>query len=328
MTISHEETTPPSARLDPDMREVLAELKRLGARPLAELTVEEARAQPGPADAANALELKRGFDRTAELEVDAQDGVISSPNGSIPITIYRPKLARTALPIILYFHSGGFVIGSVRTSDLTTRRLALNGEAIVVSVDYRKAPEHPIPAAHDDAWAAYLWLLDQVESLGGDKTRIVVMGESAGGNLAANVAIRAVVVRVDPPACQILLYPVAGHNMDTLSYRENADSAPLGKRAMAWFFRHAFAGPGATNDPRISLADRDDLAGLPPTLLITANLDPLRSEGQALAASLRGAGVPVNALNIEGLGHEFFCMSKLVPGAKFAMETVLAAIAS
>ncbi|MEZ2126737.1 MULTISPECIES: alpha/beta hydrolase [unclassified Sinorhizobium] len=285
--------------------------------------MEEARAQLGPADAANSLELLRGLDRTAEAKIQTKDLAISSPNGPVRVRIYTPDGREGPYPAIIYFHSGGFVIGNIDAYDQTARRLALHAGAIVLAVDYYKAPEHPFPAAHEDAWAAYLWARDQLETLGGDKERIAVLGESAGGNLAANVAIRAIAENVEAPLIQLLLYPLAGNDMNSASYRENADSIPLGKAGMMWFFKHAFSDPLAQNDPRINLAGRGDLDGLPATTIITGDLDPLRSEGQIFADRLRAAGVAVNAQNMEGLGHEFFGMSKLVPGAKYAMELVV-----
>lgn len=313
----------PLDKLVPQMREVLDELKRLGARPLSQLSVEEARAQSGPADAANSLELQRGLDRTAEAEIQAKELAIPSPNGPVRMRVYTPDGSGGPYPAIIYFHSGGFVIGSIETYDQTARRLALHADAIVLAIDYHKAPEHPFPAAHEDAWAAYLWARDQLETLGGDKERIAVLGESAGGNLAANVAIRAIAEKVGPPLIQLLLYPLAGYDMNSASYRENAASLPLGKAGMIWFFKHTFSDAAAQHDPRIDLVGRSDLRGLPATTIVTADLDPLRSEGQILADRLRAAGVTVNAKNVEGVGHEFFCMNKLVPEAKYAMESVV-----
>ena len=150
------------------------------------------------------------------------------------------------------------------------------------------------------------------------------MGESAGGNLAANVAIRAVAEHVAAPSIQVLLYPLAGSDVDSASYRENADSVPLGKAGMMWFFKYAFSDQEAQRDPRIDLVGRSDLSGLPATTIITGDLDPLRSEGQIFADHLQAAGVSVNAINLEGIGHEFFGMSELVPAAKYAMDVVVA----
>lgn len=314
----------PSDKLVPEMREVLEELKRLGARPLSTLSVEQARAQPGPVDAAESLERQRGVDRSAEGSVQARELSIPSPNGPVRVRAHVPNGPSGPYPAILYFHSGGFVIGSIDAYEQTARRLALRTGAIVLAVNYHKAPEYPFPAAQEDAWAAYLWAREQLETLGGDCDRIAVLGESAGGNLAANVAIRAVAEHVAPPSIQVLLYPLAGSDMNTASYRENADSVPLGKAGMMWFFKYAFSDEAAKGDPRIDLVGRSDLNGLPATTIITGDLDPLRSEGQLFADHLRAAGVSINAINLEGIGHEFFGMSELVPAAKYAMDVVVA----
>jgi acetyl esterase/lipase len=314
--------------LAPEMQQVLSELHRLGALPLPQLSVDRARAQPGPADAANSLEVAFGIDRSAELSLRSHDLFVPISGGRIPVRIYSPGNGEVPYPVVLYFHSGGFVIGSIDVYDMTARRLALQADVLVVSVDYRKAPECPFPAAHDDAWQAYLWLIDRASGFGGDPKRIALVGESAGGNLAANVALRAALEKIEMPACQILLYPLASGSLDSPSYHDNAESAPLGKAGMEWFFRHAFADPSAMHDPRINLVKNPPqaLRDTAPALIITADLDPLRSEGQMYGEHLRKAGVPVDALNIEGLAHEFFCMNALVPGARFAMQSVVGAI--
>ncbi|MBB3595163.1 acetyl esterase/lipase [Rhizobium sp. BK529] len=315
-------------KLAPEMQQVLSELHRLGALPLPQLSVQRARAQPGPADAANSLEIASGINRSPELSLRSHDVFVPVSGDRIPLRIYSPANGVGPYPVVLYFHSGGFVIGSIDVYDMTARRLALHGEVLVVAVDYRKAPEYPFPAAHEDAWHAYLWLIDRASGFGGDPRRIILMGESAGGNLAANVALRAAAEKASMPVSQILVYPLAGGSLDTPSYHANAESVPLGKATMEWFFRHAFADPSAMRDPRINLVEYplQDLSHIPPALIITADLDPLRSEGQMYREHLRKAGVPVNALNIEGLAHEFFCMNALVPGARFAMQSVVAAI--
>lgn len=308
-----------------EMREVLDELESMGAKPLSQLSVAEARTQASPADAANAVELRRGIPRSNDAEIRAEDIFISSDRGALSVRVYRPPGNRLRYPGILFFHSGGFVIGDVATYDQTARRLALGANALVFAVNYQKAPEHPFPAAHDDAWAAYGWTLDNIETFSGDRNRIAVVGESAGGNLAANVAIRAIAEGLGPPpVAQVLVCPLADSDMESQSYRENAGSRPLGRAAMEWFFNYTFSDAAARNDPRIKLAERSDLGDLPFTTIITADLDPLRSEGQLFADRLRDARVTVDARNVAGVGHEFFCMNKLVPEAGFAMDTVIA----
>jgi acetyl esterase/lipase len=207
------------------------------------------------------------------------------------------------LPIVVYFHGGGWVVADLNTYDATPRALALGSQAIVVSVDYRHALEHKFPSAHEDAWTAYSWIVKNANALGGDASRIAVAGESAGGNLAANVALMAKAMKAMPPVHQLLVYPVAGNDLNTPSYQENADAKPLGRKDMEWFIAHVFSPKEQSADPRINPVGRSDLTGLPPATIITAQIDPLRSEGQTYAENLKKAGIKVNAINVDGLTH-------------------------
>lgn len=201
--------------------------------------------------------------------------------------------------------------------------LAKEANAMVVSAEYRHGPEHKFPAAHEDAWAAYQWVLANAPRFGGDASRVAVMGESAGGNLAANVAIMARDEGEPAPLAQILVYPVAGNDMNTLSYRENAAAKPLSKPMMEWFVRHVFDSPSQTADPRLNLIAAD-LTDLPPTTIIAAQIDPLRTEGQLLARRLEESCVEVDYHLYEGTVHEFFGMG-LVSKDAAAAEAVAAA---
>ena len=207
---------------------------------------------------------------------------------------------------MVYFHGGGFVIADLDVYDGGPRGVSKMADAIVVSVHYRQAPEHHFPAAHDDALAAYRWVLDNAQSFNGDPQKVAVMGESAGGNLAIGVSMMARDAGVTLPVHQVLVYPVAGVDMDNESYVENADAKPLNKPMMKWFVKHIFANEADAQDPRINIVENADLSGLPSSTVICAEIDPLRSEGELLAEKLEQAGVDVRHKTFHGSTHEFF----------------------
>lgn len=302
-----------------DMSAVLMKLADLGAKPIADLDPAAARAQPTPADAVKALLEERGKPAVPAEVASTRDIAIPGAAGEIAARIYMPTLSADsdALPVIAYWHGGGWVIGSIDAYDGSARALADGAEAIVVSFDYRLAPEHAFPAAHEDAWAAYRWIVENAASLGGDPQRIAVAGESAGANLAANVAMRARDEGAQPPIHQLLVYPVAGGTLDTPSYVENRHAEPLDEAAMRWFFGHYLKDEALRSDKRIALIEAD-LEGLAPATVITAELDPLRSEGRALAERMAAAGVDVNAETFPRVTHEFFGLAPLVPEARDA----------
>jgi acetyl esterase/lipase len=309
------------ARADADMQQVLDALDALGPKPLESLTAEEARKQPTPADAANAVLAKQQSAKPEPEKVaKVEDRKIDGPDGnSIPVRIYTPA-GPGPFPVIVYYHGGGWVLADLDTYDATPRALANAAGAIVVSADYRKAPEHKFPAAHEDAFAAYQWAVGNAVSLNGQPRQIAVAGESAGGNLAINVAIRARDSHIQTPVHMLLVYPVAGKDMNTKSYVANATARPLGKAGMEWFVKQIFQNPAQAADPRIDLVSRTDLAGLPSATVITAEIDPLRSEGQLLATKLQAAGVKVDAVDYKGVTHEFFGMGAAVGKAKQAQQ--------
>ena len=314
-----------SAKPNAPMQAVLDQLQRLGAKPLETLTPEQARRQASPADAVAAVLQTQGKEPTPETVGDVQDRSFAGPEGAIALRIYWPKdasVGSTGLPLILYVHGGGWVIANLDVYDASPRALANVAGAIVVSTHYRQGPEHRFPAAHEDTLAAYRWALDNAASLGGDPRRIALVGESAGGNMAANIAIQARDRQWQAPLHQVLVYPVANNDMDSPSYLENAEAKPLGKAAMAWFVSHAFHAPEETADPRISLVRQPDLSGLPPTTIILAQIDPLRSDGELFGEKLRAAGVPVVVQNYDGVTHEFFGMAAVLDEARQAQRLV------
>jgi acetyl esterase len=303
---------------DSDMNKVLNELSAKGGKPIESLTAAEARTQPTPADAVKTLMQKEKKDKQPDL-AEVKDIQIDGAAGKIAARLYIPKGDSKAKPVVVYYHGGGFVIATNDVYDATPRSLAEQTKAIFVSVEYRKAPEAKFPAAHEDAFAAYKWVLANAASFGGDPKKIALAGESAGGNLALNVAIRARDEKIQAPTHQVLVYPVAGNNMDTESYKENANAKPLNKPMMAWFVKQYLNNPGEANDPRINLVAAN-LKGLPSTTIITAEIDPLRSEGKDLANRLKDAGVNVEYKNYSGVTHEFFGMAAVVDDAKDAQK--------
>jgi acetyl esterase/lipase len=307
------------AKPTPEMQAVLDELKALKAQPVSKLDVKAARMQASPADAAMLVQIqKKDFSQT-DAPVTSRDITIKTAAATLPARVYTPK-GEGPFPVVLYFHGGGWVIADINTYDATPRTLAANTNAVVVSVDYRHAPENPFPAAHVDAWNAYEWLVENAGALNGDSKRIAVAGESAGGNLAANVALEAKARKSTMPVYQLLVYPVAGNDMETQSYKDNAEAVPLGRKDMEWFVSHVFRDKSQTSDPRLNLVGRNDLSGLPPATVVTAEIDPLRSEGEIFAKRLEEAGVKVKAETYKGVAHEFFGMGKVVPEAKEAMD--------
>ena len=316
-----QETAQPTA----EMQAVLNALAELEAKPFHTLTVPEARSQASPADAARTVQRDKKIPSEPESLVETKDIAIPGPMGALPARIYMPPdPGEGPLPVILYFHGGGWVVADINVYDATPRALAIGSGAFVVSVDYRHAPEWKFPAAHDDAWTAYQWVVENIHTMNGDAARIAVAGESAGANLAANVALMAKEREATMPVHQLLVYPIAGTDTETESYLENAEAKPLGKADMEWFFQQVLEETEQANDPRLNLVGRNDLEGLPPATVVTAQIDPLRSEGQAYAEQLGAAGVEVNALHYDGVTHEFFGMAKVVPEAKQAVDAAKA----
>lgn len=308
-----------TARADGNMKAVLTELKSLGGKPIETLSAEEAREQPTPADAVKALLKAQGKSAAPEPVGKIENANIAGPGGSIPIRIYSPN-GDGPFPVIVYYHGGGWVIATIDTYDASPRALSNAAKAVVVAVEYRKGPEHKFPAAHEDAYIAYAWVLANADKINGDHRRIAVAGESAGGNLAAGVALMAKKMGKRMPVHQVLVYPVTGYDFNTPSYQENANAKPLNKAMMPWFFEKYLKTPADAESPFISLVRAKDLEGLPPATIITAEIDPLRSDGRQYADRLKEAGVPVNYKNYEGVTHEFFGMTAVLDEAKAAVK--------
>jgi acetyl esterase len=233
-----------------------------------------------------------------------EDRAIPSPAGDLPVRLYYPN-DQTPLPVLVWYHGGGWVLGTLDRSDPVCRELANTAGCIVVSVDYRLAPEHKFPAGLDDCEAAYYWALDNAASFGGDPRRVAVGGDSAGGNLAAAVSLRAKEAARVLPTFQVLVYPVTDSDFTRSSYLENRDGYLLTEVAMRWFWDQYVNSPAELVHPHAAVVHAENLSGLPPALVITAEFDPLRDEGEAYADLLRQANVPVTVTRYDGMIHGF-----------------------
>lgn len=318
-------------RPDPQNQAVLdAMTKRLGLRPPHTLTPQQARLQPTFADGVKEVLRQQGRPTTPPPGVSARDISVSGATGPINAKVYTPDGARGPLPVIVFYDGGGWVLANSQVYDASTRALAREAQTVVVSVDYRLAPEAKFPAQHDDSFAAYRWVLANAASIGGDPARVALAGESAGGNLAVATAMAARDAGVRAPLHVLSIYPIAGSDLNTPSYRENSNALPLGRALMAWFFHHTARTPADALDPRINLVS-SNLRNLPPTTIIAAQIDPLRSEGQVLHDRLRAAGVAVSRREYAGVTHEFFGADAVIPDAlaaqRFGGERLRAAFA-
>lgn len=311
----------PQAMAAPDdqMQNVLNDLKSLGGKPIESLSAPEAREQPTPADAVKKELTKEGKSTAPDPAVASTDRTIPGPGGSLSVRIFTPKEGKGPWPVVVYYHGGGWVIADKNTYDAGARALSKMANAVVVSVDYRQGPEHKFPAAHDDAFAAYQWALAHAASIKGDPKKVALAGESAGGGLVVSTAIMARDKNVQMPTAVISVYPIAGTDTTTPSYIENANAKPLNRAMMSWFFDKYLNGPQDRSNPRVNLVAAD-LHGLPPTTIINAQIDPLRSDGEMLAQKLRAAGVDVQQKTYDGVTHEFFGMGAVVDKAKDAEQ--------
>ena len=313
------------ARPDSQMQGVLDQLAALGPKPIPSLTAQEARKQPTPADAAKREMEKQGKSTAPDPAVATEDRSIQTPGGSLPVRIYTPKSGAGPWPVVVYYHGGGWVIANKQVYDGGARALSKMANAVVVSVDYRQGPEHKFPAAHDDALATYRWVLENAASIKGDPKRVALAGESAGGGLAVATAMAARDQKLQMPTAIVSVYPIAGTDTTTASYVENASAKPLDRPMMSWFFEQYLRGPQDRADPRVNLVAAD-LKGLPPTTIINAQIDPLRSEGEQLAERMRAAGVTVQQKTWDGVAHEFFGMGTVVDKAMAAQQTAADAL--
>lgn len=249
-------------------------------------------------------------DEVPELDGGVRDLEIAGPESNLPIRIYEPG-GEGPHPVLVYFHGGGWVRGDLDTHDELCRDLTQRVGCLTIAVGYRRAPEHPFPAAAVDAHGAFEWAADHVESLGGDPERIAVAGDSAGGNLAAVTALMARDRDGPTPVRQVLFYPATDHAFDTDSYREHADDPVLSRAAMEWYWNQYLDRPLDGRHPYASPLSVRDLSGVAPATVITAGVDPLRDDGQAYADRLAAAAVPVSYSEYDDVFHAFVSFPEL-----------------
>jgi len=281
-----------------------------GTPPLYTQTLAEARA----ADLAD-IEAGRG---EKEPVHQVEDRELPGGDGSIPVRLFRPAVDGP-LPALVYFFGGGWTLGQLETCDAVCRTLTNRIGCLTMAVGYRLAPEHPFPAAVTDCYDALRWLADQAGELGVDPARIAVGGDSAGGNLAAASTLLNRAGGGPVLAAQLLVYPNTLYGADTPSMAEHDDPSLFNRRSVAWYWGHYLADPADGEHPLASPLLAPDLAGLPPALVITAECDPLRDEGEQYAQRLAEAGVPVELTRYDGVMHGFFTMSGVLPDADRAL---------
>lgn len=295
--------------LDPQVEALLNKWAAMGMQPRHTLPVAEVRTQAITSAATLAGEK--------EPVKQVEDREIPGPEGNIPIRIYTPE-GDGPFPIVVYFHGGGWVLSSIETHDSICRTLTNVATCIVVSVNYRLAPEHKFPAAVEDGYAATSWVAENAASINGDSTRIAVGGDSAGSNIAAVVALMARDKDGPHLVYQLLVYPIMDYLPDTPSYEENAEGYYLTKADMLWFWNHYLSSETQGKHPYASPLQAASLKSLPPAFVITAEFDPLRDEGEMYAARLREAGVPVIVKHYNGMIHGFFNMAGVLDQGKKA----------
>ena len=247
------------------------------------------------------------------------DKMLATTAGDLKARVYTPK-GKGPFPILVYFHGGGWVIANLDTYDASCRALANTGQCVVLSVDYRQAPEHPFPAAADDAFAGVQWAMGHAAEINGDASKVAVGGESAGGNLATVACLMCRDKKAPAPIHQLLIYPVVDNDMNRTSYIENADAKPLSRAMMPWFIRQYVSNPADASNPYAFPLKAQSLGGLPSATIIAAEIDPLRSEGEAYAEKLRSSGVHVKYELYKGAAHEFFGMGAVFDRARDAEE--------
>jgi acetyl esterase len=304
--------------LHPQIREVLKVMAEAGLRPIEEMTPAEAREQ---------MEATARARKAEPLAVGkVEERVILGPDGMLRVRLYWPQPSAASVPAIVYFHGGGHVIGSLDTHDFVARNLCGGTGAMVASVDYRMGPEHKFPAAVDDCFAALEWVHANAASLGADPLRLGVHGDSAGGNLAAVVALLARDAGGPQLRLQSLVYPITDYGLVGASYDKYASGyGILTKQAMVWFRAHYLRNPDDASDWRASPIRAASLAGVAPAIIITAECDVLHDDGERYAEALRRAGVPLEYKEFPGMIHAFLGMVPAVDDAMNAQRTVWAA---
>lgn len=294
--------------LDPQVKAVMEQLAALGFPPAHTVSPEQARANGRARPRARGPEVVR-----------IEDRAIPGPDSELPVRIYTPT-GTGPFPSLVWFHGGGWVVGDLDTADATARHLTVGSNCVVVSVDYRLAPETKFPGPAEDCYAATQWVMQNAASINADPSKLAVGGDSAGGNLATAVCLMSRDRRGPALAFQLLVYPVTDHNFTTESYRSNAEGYQLSRDGMIWYWNHYLRSDADSSNPYACPLRATDLSGLPPASVITAEFDPLRDEGEAYAHRLQAAGVPTTCTRYDGMIHGFFGMAAAVDKGKEAVD--------
>jgi acetyl esterase len=302
--------------LDPSIQALLEQMHAQGAKPFEELSVPEARVA-----ARSFAELQGLPEDVAAIE----HRFIPGPTADLPVRIYTPE-GDGPFGCLVYFHGSGWVVLNIEVCDTTMRKLANSTGCVVVAVNYQKAPEHPFPIPFDDCWATLTWTVENADALDVDAARIGLVGDSAGGNLAAAICLHARDHGGPPIAFQGLIYPVTDYGWDTDSYHENAEGYLLQRESMRWFWNHYIPDPSVADDPRVSPLRAADHGNLPPAFVATAEFDPLRDDGRQYAEKLHDAGVATTYVDYDGMIHGFYWMQGVTDGAKRLHEDLAEAI--
>lgn len=300
--------------LDPQAEALLKQLMDAGAQPFETLTPAEGRV------AALAFQALGGEpEDVANIEYQ----FIPGPTADLPAWIYRPDdTTAGSSPGLIYFHGSGWVVGNIGVFDLVNRALANRTGCVVIAVNYQKAPEHKFPIPFDDCHAATQWVFDNASELGLDAGRIGVIGDSAGGNLAAAVTLRARDENGPRLACQVLVYPAVQYGWDSPSAVANAEGYLLQRASMEYFWKHYVKSASDGTNPYCSPLAAEDHSGLPPAFIACAEFDPLRDDGRNYAEKLKAAGVPVEFRLYEGMIHGFFWMSGVLEQSKVLIDDI------
>jgi acetyl esterase len=307
--------------LHPQAKAIVDQIAAQGGRPLEQMTPAEARAER--AQAADAFAAMAGpLQEVARVE----NRTIPGPAQPVPIRVYWPRTGGAPLPVLVYLHGGGWAFGNLDACDRNCRALANSAGCVVVNVDYRLAPENKFPAAADDAYAAVHYVATHPGEFNADPARIAVGGDSSGGNLAAVACLMARERGGPPIAFQLLVYPVVDYDDDRPSMAEFAEGYLLTRAAMPYFWGHYVSSPEEGRHPHASPINAASLHGLPPAMVITAECDPIRDQGEAYAHRLRDAGVPVTLRRYDGAIHVFFNMSAVIDSGKQALSDAAAAL--
>jgi len=306
--------------LDPDAQAVLDLIKAAGRPPFEQLTPDEARQAY--------MNSRRLLQPEPEEVAESRDTTVSGPHGPIPVRLYRPAgtAAADILPAMVYYHGGGWLLGGLDSHDVVCRRFANAARCRVVSVDYRMAPEVKFPAAVDDCAAVTDWAIQQAASLGIDPAKVAVGGDSAGGNLAAVMALMARDGTLPPLAYQLLIYPATDMAMTSVSAQTVRDGVPLTSSTMKWFIDHYMRSRSDELDWRASPLRAASVAGTAPALVLTVGHDPLRDEGIAYAQRLEREGVRVIHIHYSDQVHGFMSMGKMIRAADQAIDQMARAL--